>query len=546
MVMELPRLIEVLTDPAAYPYAVATIEVRQTHISAVFLAGHYVYKVKKPVAPGFLDFTTLERRLHYCQEEVRLNRRLAPDVYLGVVPIVKTQGGVRIEGDGNVLEWAVKMRRLPDESTLLQRVRSGGADANLVEAVARRIAAFHREAESSERIGSFGRFDSVARNILEIFEQALPRVGDTVSRGVFDRTRALAEKSLARLRALIDIRAARQVIADCHGDLHLDHIYCFPEKPPPCDLVIIDCIEFNERFRFIDPVADMAFAAMDFAFHGRRDLARAFADSYFLAAGDEEGRALLPLYVAYRATVRGMVEGLLLGEKEVPDSEREAARTRALAHWLLALTELEAPGRRPCLLLVTGLPGTGKSMLARQLAQRSQFHVILSDVVRKELAGLSPLEPSRPEDRDDLYSTASTDRTYAECLRRAERLLAAGERVLVDATFREEQQRKSFLNTAVRYGVPATIVICTASPETVRRRLAERTGDASDADWGVYLHVAANWVGFGEEVRRVLHSVSTEGTAEETLGRALEILHQVGLHDEEIHADHCDIGKGRR
>jgi aminoglycoside phosphotransferase family enzyme/predicted kinase len=529
--MELPRLLEALTDPAAYPYPVEAVEVRQTHISAVFLAGPFVYKVKKPVAPGFLDFGTLDKRLHFCREEVRLNRRLAPDVYLGVVPVVQTPAGVRLEAEGELVEWAVKMRRLPDEATLLERLRRGAVDARLVEAVARRIAAFHRGAETDDRIASFGRYDAVARNILDLFEQALPRVGDTVSRGVFDRTRALAEEALARLRPLIDARAVRGVTRDCHGDLHLDHVYCFPDRPPPADLVIIDCIEFNERFRFIDPVADMAFAAMDLAFHGRRDSARVFADAYFPAAGDEEGRALLPLYTAYRAAVRGMVEGLLLGEKEVPEAERAAARTRSRAHWLLALAELESAGRRPCLLLVTGLPGTGKSTVARALGESAGFDVIRSDVVRKELAGLPACLPSPPHLRESLYSAASTDRTYGECLRQAERLLAEGRRVLVDATFREERHRRTFLDAAVRCGVPAAVLLCRAEPGTARGRLDARHGDASDADWAVYLRVAAGWEEAGEEVVRVSQPMSTEGTVEQTLVRACGVLRSLGLHD---------------
>lgn len=529
--MELPRLIEALADPNAYPHAVGAVEVRQTHISAVFLAGAHVYKVKKPVAPGFLDFTTLDKRLHFCREEVRLNRRLAPDVYLGVVPIVRTPVGVRVEGEGEVVEWAVKMRRLPEEVTLLQRVLRGEADAGLVAAVARRIADFHHGAESNERIASFGRSEVVARNVREVFARAEPRVGEAVSRAVFDRTRALAEDALARLRPLIDARATRGVPRDCHGDLRLDHIYCFPGEAPPGDLVIIDCIEFNEEFRFGDPVADMAFAAMGLAFRGRRDLARAFVDAYFRAVGDEEGRALLPLYAAYRAAVRGMVEGLLLSEKEVPEAERNAARTRCHAHWLLALTELEPPGRRPCLVLVAGLPGSGKSTLARALGARAGFEVIRSDVVRKELAGLPAQEPSPPAMRAALYSAGSTDRTYGECLRRAEQLLAEGRRVIVDATFREEPRRKLFLEAAVRCGVPAAVVVCEASPETVHRRLEGRKEDASDADWNVYQRVAGNWEAAGPDVGRVLRSVSTEGTTEDALRQALDFLRGLGLLD---------------
>lgn len=253
--------------------------------------------------------------------------------------------------------------------------------------------------------------------------------------------------------------------------MHLDHIYLVNSKfeirnsnsAEADDLVIIDCIEFNERFRYIDPVADIAFPVMDLMFHGRRDLARTCADAYFRAAHDEEGRSLLRLYTAYRATVRGMVEGLELSEQEVSEAERAAALKRARAHWLLALTELEAPAFKPCLVLVAGLPGTGKSRLALGLAQRAGFTVIRSDVVRKELA---------IHEQGSIYTPEWHERTYAECLRRAERLLHDGQRVLLDATFRAEAQRHAFLNAAVRWGVPACMLLCEARSETVRQRLA--------------------------------------------------------------------------
>jgi aminoglycoside phosphotransferase family enzyme/predicted kinase len=506
------------------------VEVRQTHISAVFLAGPHVYKVKKPVNPAFLDFSTLEKRLHFCKEEVRLNRRLAPQVYSGVVPVARTGKGLQFEGEGEVIEWAVKMQRLPDEATFQKRLQRGELNVELVEALACRIASFHRTAEANERIAAFGRSEAVARIILDIFAQAAPQVGTTVHRDVFGRTKVLAEEALTRLRPLIESRAARGVTRDCHGDLHLDHVYFFPDQQPPADLVIIDCIEFNERFRFIDPVADMAFPYMDLAFYGRRDLARAFADAYFRASGDEEGRSLLPLYTAYRATVRGAVEGLLLAEKEVPETERAAALDRARAHWLLALTELEAPGRKPCLLLVMGLPGTGKSRLAQGLAQRAGFCVVRSDVVRKELAGLPGQGQSPLAVRQSLYTPQWNERTYAECLRRAERLLFEGKMVPVDGTFRAEKKRQTFLETAVRRGVPAVMLLCQAKPETVRRRLEARQGDASDADWSIYLRVAGEWEEISKTSAHALHAISMEGTPEQGLGLALEALRQSGVN----------------
>src|SRR5262249_35713977 len=428
--MDLPQLIEAMSSPAAYPYPVEVIEVRQTHISVVFLAGAFVYKIKKPVRFDFLDFSTLERRRHFCEEEVRLNRRLAPDVYLGVVPVVPAGSGVKGEGNGEVVAGAVTRRRLPEPATSRDRGRRGDLTAELVEALARRIAAFHRDADAGPEWSALARFEAIRRNLLDIYDDSAAQVDTTVSGTVHARLRQLTEESLTRLRPLIDARAGRGVPRDAHGDLHLDHVYYFPDRAPPGDLVVVDCIEFNERFRFIDPVADMAFLVMDLAFHGRRDLAGVFAEAYFQASGDNEGRTLLPMYTAYRATIRGLVDGLKLSEPEVPEAERLSARHRARARWLLALGELEEPDRRPCLVLVGGLPGTGKSTLGRNLAGRAGLTVVRSDEVRKELAGLPPHEPVPAERREALYSAESSERTYAECLRRAVELLSDGGRVL--------------------------------------------------------------------------------------------------------------------
>lgn len=521
--MDLANLIEALAAPAAYPQPVERVEVRQTHISVVFLAGPYVYKLKKPVQLDFLDFSTLEKRLHFCREEVRLNQRLVPDVYLGVVPVVQTVAGPRFEGAGEVVEWAVKMRRLPEDATMQERLRRGEVGIELIESLAGKIASFHRAAETNDRIASFGRFDAVARIVRDVHTPSASQVGSTISSTVFERIQRRTETILARLRPLMEQRAGRGVPRDTHGDLHLDHIYYFPDKEPPADLVIIDCIEFNERFRFIDPVADMAFVVMDLLFHGRRDLARAFTDAYFRAAEDEEGRALLPLYTAYRAMVRATVEGLLVEEKEVPKDEREAARQKVRAYWLLALGELEEAGRKPCLVLVAGLPGSGKTTLAQALARSADFCVIRSDVVRKELWAKARSAS------EAIYTPEWNERTYAECLRRAEQLLFEGKRVVVDATFRHENQRRTFLEAAIRCGVPAILLLCRAGPAAVRGRLAQRQQDASDADWSVYLRIAENWEKVGELTRLVCNTISTEGRAEEALSAALEVLRRTDL-----------------
>jgi aminoglycoside phosphotransferase family enzyme/predicted kinase len=525
--MELAHLIEALSDPAAYAQPVGEVRVHQTHISAVFLAGRYAYKVKKPVALGFLDFSTLEKRRHFCDEEVRLNRRLAPHVYLGVVPVTRTAAGLRMEGEGEVVEWAVKMRRLREDATLERRLERGEVRTELVQALALLVARFHARAETGPSIAAFGRFDVVARNVRENFEQSAPQAGVTVSRAVFERLRARTEESLTRLGPLIEKRAEEGMPCDTHGDLHLDHVYLFPEEEPPEDLVIIDCIEFNERFRFADPVADMAFLVMDLIFHGRRDLARAFAGAYFQASGDTEGRELLAFYTAYRAAVRGKVEGFKLAEQEVPVRERAAALAGARAHWLLALGELEPPERRPGLVLAGGLPGTGKSTLARALAEHAGFQVIRSDVVRKELAHAAGAAAADFE--GGIYTPEWTERTYAECLRRAEQLLFEGQRVVVDATFREESRRAAFLQKATGWGVPGLLLLCQAEPEVVQARLRDRHGDASDADWAVYQQAAAHWEAPSAQTRQAIHEFDTGQSHEENLASAMEVLRDLGL-----------------
>lgn len=520
-----------LARPGAFPFPPASVEVRHTHISVVFLADDLVYKVKKPVDFKFLNFLTLKDRKKFCDAEVVLNSRLAPGVYLGVVPITMTPSGPVFEGEGEAVEWAVKMRRLPDEATLAQRLKNTTLDETVFTRLGARVAEFHAGAANGPEIAAHGSFETIAFVSRQNFEQSESHAGVTVNATVLDRLKAANERELARLKPLMEARAARGMTRDVHGDLHLDHVYHFPEKTPPDDISVLDCVEFNDAYRCSDVVADAAFLAMDLIFKGRRDLAEKFTDAYFEASGDSEGRGLLNFYIGYRGAVRGKVEGFLATDGNAPEEKRAGAVKSARAHWLVALGALESPRRRPALVLTSGLPGSGKSRIAADLEGSGGFTRIISDVVRKELAGLNPTQSAKTEFGGGIYTSEWNEKTYAECLARAEKALFEGKRVVVDASFREESNRRRFLALAGDYGVPAVIFHRTAPESVVRERLSRRGANSiSDADWEVHRKFALVWEEPSPEVAGITVEIPHLEDKREPLNLSLAALERLGLY----------------
>ena len=479
----MPGHIKALLDPTAYPSDPGRIELRQSHVSYLLFTPEFVYKIKKAVNFGFLDFTSLDKRRFYCDEEVRLNRRLAPEAYIGVVGITEKGGRYFMDGEGEPIEYAVKMRRLSEERSLDRMLASGIVTEELIRRIAHVLAAFHKNAAASGHISGFGSLEVIRENTGENFSQTEPFIGKTISQGLFLKIKEYTESFIRANSSLFEKRVSEGFIRDCHGDIHSEHV--FAED----GIEIIDCIEFNERFRFSDVVADEAFLSMDLDYHNRHDLSEALDLAYFNESGDREGERLLNFYKCYRAYVRGKVEGFKAFEEEVEEAERTDALLSALYHFYLS--GLYASGAlKPMLLIVCGLPGTGKSTLARGVAERTGFVHLASDVVRKELAGLKPTE-ARPESYGEgIYSEHFTERTYAELARRAEGLLKRARSVITDATFSKRRYLKKVMDAADRAGAKVEIIECSALNETVRARLEERrwaVGSVSDADWRIYL-----------------------------------------------------------
>ncbi|MEK6261868.1 MAG: AAA family ATPase [Planctomycetota bacterium] len=522
----LDEVVRSLSRASAFSVSVDEVSVRQTHISAVFLGGELVYKVKKPVKLPFLDFSTVELRHDFCLEEVRINRPWAPEVYLGVVPVTREADGLRFEGNGPVVDWAVKMRRLPESATLRSRLHAGVLEPRDLARAAQRIAAIHCQAaccvgdQATEAEAEF------RRQLRGNWEFARGLKSDVIEPRVRQRLEALSDEWLLRYGDTLRRRAGEGQIRDLHGDLRLEHVFLFPDRSPPNDIVVIDGIEFDPGLRRIDVVADIAFLAMESSFIGRRDLARGFTDVYFSQTNDETGRHLLPLFAAYRSAVRAKVAAILGSESEIPQSDRDEAIARSRAHWLWCLSELERPDRRPALVLVSGLPGTGKSTLARGLAGAAHFDEVLrSDVIRKELAA----KPDGSARSTDLYSADSTERTYDECWSRARQRLLSGGRVIVDATFQRESLRQKFLQLALDCGARAVWLECTAPADIVLRRLETRRGDPSDADWSVYQLVREHWERASEFTERFHATIEVGESAASGLSAAHGVLQAQGL-----------------
>ncbi|MEG3921765.1 AAA family ATPase [Microcoleus sp. T3_A4] len=474
----LPPLIQQMLQPGFYPHGVTEpVQLIQTHASFVLLTGDYTYKIKKPVNFGFLDYSSLQKRHHFCNEELLLNRRTAPEIYLEVLPIVQIGDSFQLGSNLPAItpaevavEYALKMREFPQDSLLLSLLERGLLTEQIMADLGREVAKFHSTAISNSYIRTFGEVSQIRTAIDNNYLTSQKYIGGPQSQAQFQETKDYTDAFFAENQELFNLRIVNNKIRECHGDLHLRNLALWQEK-----ILLFDCIEFNEPFRFVDVMYDVAFTVMDLESRGRRDLGNAFLNTYIEQTGDWEGLQLLPLYLSRQAYVRAKVTSLMLDDPAISTDQKAELSQTAAHYYKLAWQYTQS--HRGKLTLMSGLSGSGKSTAARYLARRTGAIHIRSDAVRKHLGGISLNERGG----QDLYSDEMTAQTYGRLLELGIILADRGWDVILDAKFDRQNLRTDAINQAQSHGLPLQIIYCTAPIEVLRERLQQRRGDIADA-----------------------------------------------------------------
>jgi hypothetical protein len=469
----------------------------ETHISYVLFSGEYAYKVKKAVNLEFLDFTTLEKRRFYCHEELTLNRRLAPSIYLDVVPITGNPGSPGsnvtpiLEGTGNPLEYAVKMRRFDQEGLLSRVLARDELTSERVDEIAAEVASFHGRTARAGADVPYGAPEQVVGPARQNFSQMLEVVRDPDDRVMLEQLRTWTEAEAGRCSQVLESRHRDGYIRECHGDLHLGNIALIADR-----VTLFDCIEFNPAMRWIDVMSDVAFLVMDLRDRRRPDLAARFLNTYLELTGDYPGLAVLRFYVTYRALVRAKIATLRLAQTTGDDTGNNERR-RLVAEYrdYLALASASARRPHPALLITHGVTGSGKTTRAQAVVDSMGAIRIRSDVERKRLHGLQALARTASATGEGLYTSDRDRQTYDRLAELARMVVAAGYTAIVDAAFLQRWQRDLLRDVAVDLNVPFTIADCSAPEPVLRERVMkrlERGRDPSEATIDVLEHQLAH------------------------------------------------------
>jgi len=524
-------LFDQLKNPKFYGPHVTSVQLLQTHISYVALTGTYAYKVKKPVNFGFLDFSTLDKRKYFCEEELRLNKRLCSDMYLDVLPITQKENTLELNGDGTIVEYVLKMKEFPQEYIMTNMLQQGKISEETIDHLCTILVDFYTLQEPSEEIKKYGELQAVKQNIDENFNQTKPMIGYTISKETFWYIKETTTKFFERNKEVFGQRMKQGRIYDCHGDLHSGNIIVAGQN-----IHIFDCIEFNDRFRFCDVASDIGFLSMDLDYLNYPYLSSYLIQKYVEKSRDTSIYSVLNFYKSYRAFVRGKVHGFQLNDPHIDPKKKNnlvatAQKYFDLSRYYAGLFLLDLQENKPLVFLVVGLSGTGKSTVARKIAVDYHATQINTDVVRKEIAGIDKFEQRHDQFNTGLYDPKKIDDTYEKVMTRAAIFLKKNENVVLDATFQKKKYRDMARHVAAKYHAALVELQCVCPDDVVKKRLEDRLKkkSVSDGRWEIYLQQKTTFEPFSSE-----DNCLTMDTSDESYEYRMNFFHLLLFHLGEV------------
>ena len=494
-----------MLQPEVYNHPVKNIELIETHISWVILTGDFAYKIKKPVDFGFLNFSTLEKRHTCCLNELRLNRRLAPDIYLAVVSISGAADKPVITGSGEAIEYAVKMAQFSQSAQLDFMLAAGELKVEHMDAIAQMVADFHQHIEIADSSMDYGNNDVIYQPVEENINQIRENLDTTLYTDTLATLELWSKDTFEKLKFIFEQRKCDGFVRECHGDMHLRNLVWLDTGP-----TAFDCIEFNSHLRWIDVISEVAFLVMDLQDRQQPQLANRFLNSYLEVTGDYEGLAVLPFYLCYRALVRAKVDALRLEQKNITEEGRQLTLTEFESYLQLATTYTD--DSTPKLIIMRGLSASGKSTLSQQLVDAMAMIRIRSDVERKRLFSvpLNNNEKASNKINAGIYSRQASQQTYAKLLQLTLQVIESGYSGIVDAAFLNYEQREPFQQLAERLNITYIILEITAPEKVLRQRIVKRGEDVSDADLAVLEYQISNWQPLYEDEKNNVISVDSD------------------------------------
>jgi len=503
LIKDSPLLIIAMLKPEFYDHPVQACQLIETHISWVILTGDFAYKIKKPVDFGFLDFSLLKQRKFYCEEELRLNRRLAPELYLDVIKISGSVENPVLGGKGQALEYAVKMQQFLPDMQLDHMLAKNELNSEIIDSIASLIADFHQAIEISGNDTDYGNLEHVHQPVQENFKQIRERVDNESLLALLSTLEQWSEDIFYKMQSVFNERKEKGFIRECHGDLHLRNLAWYKNKP-----LAFDCLEFNPNFRWIDVMSEIAFLMMDLEDHKQPELAQRYLNRYLELTGDYQGCSVLRFYLVYRAMVRAKVDAIRVHQKGISEQESIEANEELYSYLQLALTYTKPD--TPFIIITRGMSASGKSTITQVLLEKIGAIRIRSDIERKRLFNIKPGQDSHANTEQGIYTAEATKKTYFKLLELAGSIIDAGFPVIVDATFSTLEQRKLFKELAAKKQARYTILDFVAKNETLKKRIRDRKNDVSDADLNILENQIKKWQPLDADEKSYTIIINTE------------------------------------